>query len=81
MQAPRIVFDGPFGAPAQEHAKFSQVLLIGMGIGITPMLSIMRDALHRLVELPAGAYGLEVMYSSERCCVRAHFYCLAWTLA
>ena len=65
MQGPRIIIDGPFGAPAQEHAKFNQVLLIGMGIGITPMLSIMRDTLHQLVKLPTGASGLEVTHSSK----------------
>ena len=78
VQAPRIIIDGPFGAPAQEHAKFRQVLLIGMGIGITPMLSIMRDALHRLVELPAAASGLEVMQSSEQCCPQIFINNLFW---
>ena len=31
-----------------------------MGIGITPMLSIMRDTLHNLAGLPRNPTGLEV---------------------
>ena len=59
-QAPRIVLDGPFGAPAQEHSSYRTIVLIGMGIGITPMLSIMRDTLHNLAGLPRNPTGLEV---------------------
>ena len=60
LQAPRIILDGPFGAPAQEHSSFRTIVLIGMGIGITPMLSIMRDTLHNLAALPRNPTGLEV---------------------
>ncbi|EIE24577.1 hypothetical protein COCSUDRAFT_40936 [Coccomyxa subellipsoidea C-169] len=56
-QAPRLIIDGPFGAPTQEHAKFRKVVLIGMGTGIAPMLSIMRDTLHRLAALPDDPPG------------------------
>jgi Na+-transporting NADH:ubiquinone oxidoreductase subunit NqrF len=62
MQAPRLIIDGPFGAPAQEHAKFKKVVLIGMGTGIAPMLSIMRDTLHRLAAQPKD---LEVCSSQQ----------------
>ncbi|CAK0738048.1 hypothetical protein CVIRNUC_000986 [Coccomyxa viridis] len=58
-EAPRIILDGPFGAPAQEHSSFRTIVLIGMGIGITPMLSIMRDTLHNLAALPRNPTGLE----------------------
>ncbi len=57
LQAPRLIIDGPFGAPTQEHAKFRKVVLIGMGTGIAPMLSIMRDTLHRLAALPDDPPG------------------------
>jgi respiratory burst oxidase len=40
---PPIIIDGPFGAPAQNYSKFSIVLLVGAGIGITPFVSIIQD--------------------------------------
>ena len=40
---PKIIIDGPFGAPAQNYSKFSIVLLVGAGIGITPFVSIIQD--------------------------------------
>ena len=60
LQAPRLIIDGPFGAPAQEHVGFKTVVLIGMGVGITPMLSIMRDTLHCLAASPQNPPGLQV---------------------
>ncbi|BDA50388.1 Respiratory burst oxidase homolog protein B [Coccomyxa sp. Obi] len=66
LQAPRLRIDGPFGAPAQEHAKFRKVLLIGMGTGIAPMLSIMRDTLHRLAALPSDPPGLQADDKSKK---------------
>ena len=59
-QAPRITIRGPFGAPTQEYTQFKTIVLIGMGIGITPMLSIMRDTLHRLAKLPREMSQLKV---------------------
>ena len=60
VQAPTITIDGPFGAPSQEHANYHKLLLICTGIGVTPMLSIMRDALHRMIPPPSRAAGLGV---------------------
>ena len=40
---PPIIIDGPFGAPAQNYSKYSIVLLVGAGIGITPFASIIQD--------------------------------------
>jgi respiratory burst oxidase len=51
---------GPFGAPSQQYTHFKTTVLIGMGIGITPMLSIMRDTLHRLAKLPREMSQLKV---------------------
>lgn len=40
---PRVLIDGPYGAPAQDYKKYEVVLLVGSGIGATPMISIVKD--------------------------------------
>lgn len=42
---PKIVIKGPYGAPAQDYKKYDVLLLIGLGIGATPMISILKDLL------------------------------------
>ncbi|XP_010438933.1 PREDICTED: putative respiratory burst oxidase homolog protein G [Camelina sativa] len=43
---PKIMLDGPYGAPAQDYKKYEVVLLIGLGIGATPMISIIKDIIN-----------------------------------
>nr|KYP62206.1 Respiratory burst oxidase isogeny protein F [Cajanus cajan] len=43
---PRLLVDGPYGAPAQDYQNFDVMLLIGLGIGATPFISIIRDLLN-----------------------------------
>ncbi|GAB2286056.1 hypothetical protein Dimus_020480 [Dionaea muscipula] len=43
---PRIIIKGPYGAPAQSYRKYDILLLIGLGIGATPFISIIKDLLH-----------------------------------
>lgn len=40
---PKVLIDGPYGAPAQDYQKYEVVLLVGLGIGATPMISILKD--------------------------------------
>ncbi|XP_026447126.1 respiratory burst oxidase homolog protein D-like isoform X2 [Papaver somniferum] len=47
-QFPRVVIDGPYGAPAQDYKDFEVVLLVGLGIGATPMISIIKDIVHNM---------------------------------
>ncbi|CAL5214305.1 unnamed protein product [Lathyrus oleraceus] len=42
---PKLLVDGPYGAPAQDYQNFDELLLIGLGIGATPFISILRDLL------------------------------------
>ncbi|KAK2449942.1 respiratory burst oxidase protein A [Trifolium repens] len=42
---PKLLVDGPYGAPAQDYQNFDVLLLIGLGIGATPFISILRDIL------------------------------------
>lgn len=44
---PRVLIDGPYGAPTQDFDNFETVLLIGAGVGVTPFISVMREMLHK----------------------------------
>ncbi|KAH7516835.1 hypothetical protein FEM48_Zijuj10G0177100 [Ziziphus jujuba var. spinosa] len=45
---PKILIDGPYGAPAQDYKKYEVVLLVGLGIGATPMVSIVKDIINNM---------------------------------
>ncbi|XP_042503456.1 respiratory burst oxidase homolog protein A-like [Macadamia integrifolia] len=45
---PKIMIDGPYGAPAQDYKKYDVLLLAGQGIGATPFISILKDLLNNI---------------------------------
>ncbi|CAL9046353.1 unnamed protein product [Musa banksii] len=45
---PEVFIDGPYGAPAQNYKKYDILLLIGLGIGATPFISILKDLLNNI---------------------------------
>ncbi|KAJ4951364.1 hypothetical protein NE237_028196 [Protea cynaroides] len=45
---PKLLIDGPYGAPAQDYKKYDVLLLVGQGIGATPFISILKDLLNNL---------------------------------
>ncbi|CDY26689.1 BnaA06g13330D [Brassica napus] len=45
-QQPKLLVDGPYGAPAQDYRSYDVLLLIGLGIGATPFISILKDLLN-----------------------------------
>nr|WOW72684.1 ferric reductase [Mangifera indica] len=45
---PKILIDGPYGAPAQDYKQYDVVLLVGLGIGATPMISIVKDIINNI---------------------------------
>ncbi|KAI3686327.1 hypothetical protein L1987_80001 [Smallanthus sonchifolius] len=45
---PKVLIDGPYGAPAQDYKKYDVVLLVGLGIGATPMISIVKDIVNSM---------------------------------
>ncbi|KAG8093152.1 hypothetical protein GUJ93_ZPchr0012g18820 [Zizania palustris] len=47
---PKLLIDGPYGAPAQDYWKYDVLLLIGLGIGATPLISIVKDVLNHIQE-------------------------------
>ncbi|KAK4492621.1 hypothetical protein RD792_003439 [Penstemon davidsonii] len=50
VRFPRILIMGPYGAPAQDYKKYDVLLLIGLGIGATPFISILKDILNSEAE-------------------------------
>ncbi|KAG4395540.1 hypothetical protein GLYMA_20G236200v4 [Glycine max] len=45
---PRLLIDGPYGAPAQDYKNYEVILLVGLGIGATPLISILKDVLNNI---------------------------------
>ncbi|XP_031277316.1 respiratory burst oxidase homolog protein C [Pistacia vera] len=56
---PRVLIDGPYGAPAQDYKKYEVVLLVGLGIGATPMISIVKDIVSNIRAMEEEEIGLE----------------------
>ncbi|GLJ04858.1 hypothetical protein SUGI_0004930 [Cryptomeria japonica] len=45
---PKLLIDGPYGAPAQDYKKYDVLLLVGLGIGATPFISILKDIVNHM---------------------------------
>lgn len=80
---PRVTIDGPYGAPAQDYKKYEVVVLVGLGIGATPMISIVKDIVNNMKKMsaeeeqqsssPANDYGA-YQGSKKFKTGRAYFY-------
>ncbi|CAM6105786.1 unnamed protein product [Calypogeia fissa] len=55
---PKLCIDGPYGAPAQDFRKYDVLLLVGLGIGATPFISILKDMLNN-IRNPENASSVE----------------------
>lgn len=42
---PRVKVEGPMGAASQDFSKFPILVLVGAGIGVTPMISVVKQLL------------------------------------
>ncbi|TYK01271.1 putative respiratory burst oxidase-like protein H [Cucumis melo var. makuwa] len=74
---PRIVIKGPYGAPAQDYKKYDILLLIGLGIGATPMISIIKDVLNSIKPIDNHSDSVHKRHSlkTNRCGPeRTYFY-------
>ncbi|KAK9108658.1 hypothetical protein Syun_024669 [Stephania yunnanensis] len=58
-QFPRVLIDGPYGAPAQDYKKYDVVFLVGLGIGATPMISIVKDIVNNMKAVEDEEAALE----------------------
>nr|AKS03954.1 respiratory burst oxidase-like protein 1 [Rubia cordifolia] len=56
---PKVMIDGPYGAPAQDYKKYDVVLLVGLGIGATPMISIVKDIVNNMKAIDEEEQALE----------------------
>ncbi|KAL8138781.1 hypothetical protein V2J09_004782 [Rumex salicifolius] len=57
---PKLLIDGPYGAPAQDYRKYDVLLLVGLGIGATPFISILKDLLNN-TEMMTDLYPIPNM--------------------
>ncbi|CAK9876033.1 unnamed protein product [Sphagnum jensenii] len=75
---PRLVIDGPYGAPAQDYLKYDVLLLVGLGIGATPFISILKDMLNRSKEnspISSPVKGQRHHHQKPQCTMtKAYFY-------
>lgn len=55
---PKLLIDGPYGAPAQDYRKYDVLLLVGLGIGATPFISILKDLLNNIVKMEEQAVSV-----------------------
>lgn len=58
---PRVCIDGPYGAPAQDYKKYDVLLLVGLGIGATPFISILKDMLNHIKDVRLSPPLLRVL--------------------
>lgn len=57
---PKLKIDGPYGAPAQDYKKYDVLLLVGLGIGATPFISILKDLLNNIIKMEEMAVSSSV---------------------
>jgi len=75
-----VLIDGPYGAPAQDYKQYDVVLLVGLGIGATPMISIIKDIINNMktldgdLEAGSGAGGDGSVSAASFRTRRAYFY-------
>uniref|UniRef100_A0A0C9S5Y5 TSA: Wollemia nobilis Ref_Wollemi_Transcript_12342_3899 transcribed RNA sequence n=1 Tax=Wollemia nobilis TaxID=56998 RepID=A0A0C9S5Y5_9CONI len=73
---PRLLIDGPYGAPAQDYKKYDVLLLVGLGIGATPFISIVKDIVNNMKikdmenDLEEGGNQKQKSFNTSR----AYFY-------
>ncbi|KAF3448632.1 hypothetical protein FNV43_RR09345 [Rhamnella rubrinervis] len=71
---PKLLIDGPYGAPAQDYKNYDVLLLVGLGIGATPFISILKDLLNNIVKMEEQADSVsDISRTSELSAVRTHF--------
>lgn len=79
MQLPRLLIDGPYGAPAQDYKQYEVILLVGLGISATPLISIVKDVLDntkQYKEIEEGIVESRIKISKRKpfATKRAYFY-------
>lgn len=68
------MIDGPYGAPAQDYKQYDVLLLVGLGIGATPLISIVKDVLNNIKEQKDIENGVADKQTKPFVTKRAYFY-------
>ncbi|EPS73914.1 hypothetical protein M569_00842 [Genlisea aurea] len=72
---PKLLIDGPYGAPTQDYKEYEVVLLVGLGIGATPMISVVKDIVNRSLSEDSSSNSAESGRGGSRFKTRrAYFY-------
>ncbi|KAL8166372.1 hypothetical protein V2J09_007871 [Rumex salicifolius] len=74
---PKLMIDGPYGAPAQDYKNYDVLLLVGLGIGATPLISIVKDVVNNLKiqkDLESGSSSDPGRKKAPFKVTRAYFY-------
>ncbi|KAJ7978730.1 Respiratory burst oxidase [Quillaja saponaria] len=72
-KCPKVHIDGPYGAASQDHVKYDIVMLIGLGIGATPFISILKDIVNNARKESCDQPGYRE-YSSIKGPLKAYLY-------
>ncbi|KAG8077823.1 hypothetical protein GUJ93_ZPchr0007g5610 [Zizania palustris] len=59
---PKLLIDGPYGSPTQDYSKYDVLLLVGLGIGATPFISILKDLLNSIIKMEEEEDGSMDLY-------------------
>ncbi|KAG6424420.1 hypothetical protein SASPL_114838 [Salvia splendens] len=62
---PKVLIDGPYGAPTQDYKDYDVVLLVGLGIGATPMISVVKDIVNNIKAMEEEENAVEEGEGSE----------------
>jgi respiratory burst oxidase len=57
------LIDGPYGSPAQDYSKYDVLLLVGLGIGATPFISILKDLINNIIKMEEEDVRESSLYS------------------
>ncbi|KAM7274082.1 hypothetical protein ACFE04_028746 [Oxalis oulophora] len=74
---PKVLIDGPYGAPAQDYKSYDVLLLVGLGIGATPLISIVKDVLNNIKQQKETKEESGINHSNKKkpfATKRAYFY-------
>ncbi|KAK6925109.1 Ferric reductase transmembrane component-like domain, partial [Dillenia turbinata] len=70
---PHIYVDGPYSAASQDYIKYDIIMLIGLGIGATPFISILKDIVDGLQYPNFNHMNEEEPYNTKTPC-KAYLY-------
>ncbi|KAL5222054.1 hypothetical protein ABZP36_026767 [Zizania latifolia] len=59
---PKLLIDGPYGSPTQDYSNYDVLLLVGLGIGATPFISILKDLLNNIIKMEEEEDGSMDLY-------------------